>query len=130
MAVAGRAEIETWLRVRGPFGASGVPPWLARVGRLLAVSLAPWSDWWLSRCRSECAGRGQVGWKPKWEPSRREADRLGQGWAESRQSRAAPSLRGRGAQEAETVPCQSFPPAPSPNTLEPGLLWEVGGQGS
>lgn len=51
VAVAGRAEIGTWLRVRGPFGASGVPPWLAGVGRLLAVSLAPWSGWWMSRRR-------------------------------------------------------------------------------
>lgn len=97
VAVAGRAEIGTWLRVRGPFRASGVPPWLAGVGRLLAVSLVPWSGWWLSRRRAECTGRGQEGWKPKWEPSKREGDRLGQGSAESRLSRAAPGLGGRGA---------------------------------
>lgn len=97
VAVAGRAEIGTWLRVRGPFGASGVPPWLAGVGRLLAVSLAPWSGWWMSRRLGECAGRSQGRWKPKWEPSRREGNRLGQGWAESRLSRAAPGLGGRGA---------------------------------
>lgn len=41
VAVAGRAEIGTWLRVKGPSGLSGVPPWLAGVGRLVAVSLAP-----------------------------------------------------------------------------------------
>lgn len=97
VAVAGRAEIGTWLSLRGPFGTWGFPPWLAEVGRLLAVSLAPWSGGWLSRRRSECAGRGQGGWKPKWEPSRREGDRLGQDWAELRLSRAAPGLGGRGA---------------------------------
>lgn len=126
VAVAGRAEIETWLRVRGPSGASGVPPWLTGVGRLLAVSLAPWSCWWLTRRRAECAGRGRGGWKPKWGPSRREGDRLGQGWAETGPGGACPRREGRTGGGDST---ESASPSPSPYTQEPRLRrwWGSGG---
>lgn len=122
VAVAGRAEIGTWLRVRGPSGASGVPPWLTGVGRLLAISLAPLRTWWLSRRRAECAGRGRRGWKPS-------GDRAGgreTGWAELRRGREAPGLGGRGAREAETVPSQRRPPnLPAP--WSPGFAGGGGG---
>lgn len=126
VAVAGRAEIGTWLRVRGPSGASGVPPWLTGVGRLLAVSLVPWSGWWFTRRRAEYAGRGRGGWKPKWGSSRSEGDRLRRGWAETGPGGAWPRREGR--TEGGDSP-ESASPSPPPYTLEPRLRWCVGGSG-
>lgn len=116
-AVAGRAEIGTWLRVRGPSEASGVPPWLTGVGRLLAVSLAPLGSWWLSRRRAECAGRGRGGWKPKWGPSWREGDRLGR--AETGPGGAWPRREGRTG--GGDSPESASPPLPNlPTPWSPG----------